>query len=227
MGGDNGLVQQPTPLDRWTVLVPLKSSNRGKSRIDVDPALRRRLALAMAMDTVEAASTAHEVGSVLVVVESPHDGDRFTELAGVRVVRTGTSGLNEAIADGLGVLGTSMQGPIAVLPGDLPSLTADELDQALVAASQHRRAVVADRQGTGTTLLTAALRSALRPHYGPGSLRQHVAAGAVPIELPVASGLRRDVDVAADLAGVTGVRTLKALIAAGLVPPLCEARPAR
>jgi 2-phospho-L-lactate guanylyltransferase len=218
-------VQQPTPRDRWTVIVPLKSSNRGKSRIDVDPALRRGLALAMAMDTVEAASSAGEVGGVLVVVENPEDGDRLTELAGVRVVRTATSGLNEAIADGLLGLGKAMVGPIAVLPGDLPSLTADELDLALLAAGPHRRAVVADKQGTGTTLLTAAPRNALRPHYGPGSLSQHVAAGAVAIELPVASGLRRDVDVAADLVGVTGARTLTLLIAAGLVPPLCEARP--
>ena len=85
--------------------------------------------------------------------------------------------------------------------------------------------MVADKQGTGTTLLTAAPRTALRPHYGPGSLRQHVAAGAVPIELPVASGLRRDVDVADDLVGVTGARTLNVLIAAGLLPSLCEARP--
>ena len=97
--------------------MPLKSSDRGKSRIDVDPALRRGLALAMAMDTVEAASSAGEVGGVLVVVENPEDGDRLTELAGVRVVRTATSGLNEAIADGLLGLGKAMVGPIAATRG--------------------------------------------------------------------------------------------------------------
>jgi 2-phospho-L-lactate/phosphoenolpyruvate guanylyltransferase len=225
--GDNGQVQQPTPIDRWTVIVPLKSSARGKSRIDVDPALRRRLALSMALDTVEAASLAGAVRDVLAVVENPDDGDRLAEVARVRVVRTTTMGLNQAIAAGLAALRTAADGPIGVLPGDLPSLTSDELDLAFSVASTHRRAVVADKQGTGTTLLTAAGRPDLQPHYGAGSLRRHVAAGAVPIELPVDSGLRRDVDRAADLVGVTGARTLKLLVAAGLIPSLCEARPGR
>ncbi len=207
--------------------MPLKSSTRGKSRIDVDPALRRRLAISMALDTVEAASLAGAVRDVLVVVENPDDGDRLTEVARVRIVKTATRGLNEAIADGLGALRIATDGPVGVLPADLPSLTADELDLALTAADTHLRAVVADKQGTGSTLLTAAGRSNLRPHYGPGSLRQHVAAGAVPIELPVGSGLRRDVDRAVDLAGVTGARTVKVLVSAGLIPPLCEARPGR
>jgi 2-phospho-L-lactate guanylyltransferase len=219
-------VQQPTPLDRWTVIVPLKSSARGKSRIDVDAALRQRLALSMALDTVEATSAAGGVRDVLVVVENPDDGDRLAELARVRIVRTTTMGLNQAIEAGLAALRSAVDGPIGVLPGDLPSLTSDELDLALSVASTHRRAVVADKQGTGTTLLTAAGRSDLQPHYGAESLRRHVAAGAVPIELPVDSGLRRDVDRAEDLVGVTGARTLEILITAGLIPPLCAARPA-
>jgi 2-phospho-L-lactate guanylyltransferase len=179
----------------------------------------------MAIDTVEAATLAGAVRDVLVVVEDPADGDRLTEVARVRIVRTATRGLNEAITDGLAALAAATDGPIGVLPGDLPSLTADELDRALSAAGRHRRAVVADRQGTGTTLLTAAWRSELRPQYGAGSLGQHVADGAVPIELPVDSGLRRDVDRAADLAGVTGARTVEVLVSAGLINPLCEARP--
>ena len=68
-GGDNDPVHLITPRADWTLLVPLKSSVRGKSRIDVDPGLRGRLAFAMAADTISAASAAPGVGLVLVVAE--------------------------------------------------------------------------------------------------------------------------------------------------------------
>lgn len=210
-----------TPRTDWTLLVPLKSSVRGKSRIDVDPELRGRLAFAMAADTIAAASTAPGV-RLLVVAEDAADRDRLARLHGVRIQLTATTGLNEAIRDGLAGVA---DGPVAVLPGDLPSLTADELGAALAAATAHRSAVVADRQGTGTTLLTATAAGRLRPHYGGDSLRRHVLGGAVLLDLPVESGLRRDVDQIGDLMGVTGSRTLAVLDDAGWGTRLCDARP--
>lgn len=196
---------------RWTLIVPLKSTARGKSRIDVEPTLRPRLAMAMALDTVAAAAAAESVDLVLVVVESRADGDEFAALPGVQALLTRAAGLNEAVDAGISALPAGFAGPLAVLPADLPSLTAAELTGALTAAARRRRSVVADRQGTGTTLLTALSAAALRPQYGAGSLARHVSAGAVPLELPVESGLRRDVDEAADLIGVSGPRTLALL----------------
>jgi 2-phospho-L-lactate guanylyltransferase len=217
-------VHPTTPPDRWTIVVPLKGSARGKSRIDVDPALRRRLAVAMALDTVAAASDTALVARVLVVVEDRIDGDRLSEIPGVQTLLTRRSGLNEAIEEGLRSL--VVDGPVAALPGDLPSLTPAELGAALAAASVHRLAVVADRQGTGTTLLTGSSAAVLRPRYGSGSLARHVDGGAVLLELPVGSGLRRDVDQLADLAGVTGSRSLAVLTENGSAAPLCAAREA-
>lgn len=224
-GGDNGPVQLITSRADWTLLVPLKSSVRGKSRIDVDSGLRGRLAFAMAADTVEAAAAAPGVGLVLVVAEDAADGDRLAHLPGVRVQLTTTTGLNEAILDGLTVPDGAVGDLVAVLPGDLPSLTADELGDALATARWHRNTVVADRQGTGTTMLTATERGRLRPHYGRDSLRRHMSDGAVLLDLPVESGLRRDVDQLCDLVGVSGPRTLTVLDAAGWGARLCDARP--
>lgn len=222
--GDNDRVHRTTSRDCWAVVVPLKGSARGKSRIDVDPVLRRRLAVAMAMDTVAAASAADRVGDVLVVAEDRTDGDRLSQIPGVRILLTRRSGLNEAIEDGLRSLGHD--GPVAVLPGDLPSLTPGELDGALGASRAHRHAVVADRQGTGTTLLTASSGAVLRPRYGAGSLARHLAAGAELLELPVQSGLRRDVDKVVDLVGVSGDRSVALLAEAGWAPLLWAARSA-
>ena len=57
-----------------------------------------------------------------------------------------------------------------------------------------------DRTGTGTTLLTFRAGVAAEPSYGPDSLALHTAAGANLLSVPAWSGLRRDVDVPADLA---------------------------
>ena len=210
----------------WTLVLPLKATDRGKSRIRIDPALRKRLTLAMAVDTAQAAIDADAVGTVLLVVEDAADGEELSTVPGLRVHLTATRDLNDAIRDGLAVLGSlgdpgRALGPVAALPCDLPSLTAGELDAALAACRRHRLAVVADRQGTGTTLLAASSAVGLAPRYGTGSLGRHLAAGSVPVEMPADSGLRRDVDLAADLAGVRGPRTASVL--AGAAGRLCVA----
>ena len=86
--------------------------------------------------------------------------------------------------------------------------------------------MVADRQGTGTTLLAALTAAAIRPQYGTDSLRRHRDSGAHELTIPAGSGLRRDVDHVGDLVGVTGPRTVSVITAAGLVPAMCGSRPA-
>lgn len=198
--------------DGVLLLVPVKSTRRGKSRLGVDGALRRRLALAMALDTVTAAAAAPRVRAVLALVEDDEDG---VALAGVGslVHRVTVAGLNESIEEGL-ALPAAADGPVATLPGDLPSLQSAELDAALLAAAAHPFAVVADRDGTGTTLLTASRRELLTPRYGADSLAAHVRAGAVLVDVVDGSGLRRDVDLAADLLDVSGPHTRRVLSAA-------------
>ena len=81
---------------------------------------------------------------------------------------------------------------------DLPGLAGAELAQALDAAAFCDRAVVADADGTGTTLLTAGRGLTPRPRFGEESFKRHVGRGHTPLsgEWP---GLRRDVDVLEDL----------------------------
>lgn len=182
---------------RWTILVPVKATTRGKSRIDLAPAVRQRLALAMALDTV---SVAAGCGQVLAVVEDESDGQALLAVPGVAVHLTTMSGLNESILDGLAAL--SARGVVdfvAVLPGDLPGLVAADLAAGLARSQEHPFAVVADHQGVGTTLLAATAAAALTPRYGPDSYRRHQDSGAVPVLLPAGSSLRRDVDLVADL----------------------------
>jgi len=190
----------------WVLLVPVKSTRLGKSRIQLPPERRARLARAMALDTVTAIASAAEVGRVVVLVDDETDGELLASAGTVTVHRSAVTGLNAALSEGLS-LPEAAGHPVAVLPADLPSLRSAELDAALRAAAGVAFAVVADRQGTGTTLLAARDRALLRPRYGAGSFASHVAAGAVPLVVPAESGLRRDVDVLEDLRGVTGPLT--------------------
>lgn len=184
----------------WVVVVPFRATG-AKSRFG--PGDHGELALAMALDTVEVALT---VARVIVVTDAAAGlpAADFVALGAVVHPDPGT-GLNAAIEAGLEHAGLDVSR--AVLLGDHPALTAAELRQAL-AASSHPLSLVADSAGDGSAF-TAALVGV--PHvtvFGVGSRLAHRAAGYVELEgrWP---GLRGDVDIPADLAGLTnpGPRT--------------------
>lgn len=192
------------------MLIPVKSTAVGKSRLGIDPTARARIARALATDTVIAVRSATRVARVLLAVERDDDGALLaaaTDGAPLLVHRVHAHGLNESLVEAVASL-PRPTGPVALLPADLPSLAAAELDGALVRAAAHPLAVVTDRQGVGTTLLAARRADLLAPHYGADSLAAHLAAGAIQIDVPATSGLRRDVDVVADLCDATGAATV-------------------
>lgn len=175
------------------VVVPLKPLAIAKSRLRAELDSVDELALAFALDTVHAALAASRVARVRVVTDDPDAGAALSAAgAGIRPDPGG--GLDAAALAGV----AGERGPVAVLLGDLPALTAADLDDALGRASEHPRALVADTAGTGTTLLVAASADALAPAFGTGSRRRHEASGAVVVD--AAAGVRADVDTTADLA---------------------------
>lgn len=214
-----------SPAERiWSVVVPVKPAAIGKSRLAVPGVDRQALARAIALDTIAAASAARRVAEVVVVTDDTdvraafasmrRDGDRSlsaadrgmlraeTGAAVVRAVADPGNGLNGALAVGLDAATGSAR---AVLLGDLPALRPADLDDALGRATGP--AVVADANGTGTTLFAHARADLLA--FGPGSYARHVAAGAAPLAIARASTLRHDVDTA---------RQLEAARALGLGP---------
>lgn len=189
---------------RWSLVVPVKAPAAGKSRLDPHP-LRAALARAVAIDTVTAAASARSVARIVVVSdEFPLPEVTAAGSAAIEVEPDPhADGLLGAIAAGLTRLGEAV--PRAVLLGDLPALRPEELDAALAEAARHPLALVIDADGTGTTLLTAGAGVPLRPAFGIDSAARHRAAGHVPIGLPRHSGLRRDLDTAADLQVLRGM----------------------
>ena len=180
----------------WTVVVPVKPSQVGKSRLDVDGVDRADLARAIALDTIEAASA---VARVVVVTADPS-----IALPGVEVVsEDAPRGIAAAVEDGLRMAGPSRR---AVLLGDVPGLQPVDLAAALELAEDVRLGAVPDAEGEGTTLVTAR-EGDLPAAFGPGSWARHLAAGFAELTVPADSSLRRDVDRPEHLTGDLGPRT--------------------
>ncbi len=201
---------------RWAVVVPVKGPARGKSRLEVAGVDRVALARAIALDTIAAAAACPEVERVIVVTDDaalPLHAAGIPHLKWVdetatreRLASAGATGapvtLPEAGLDGAVALGTADAGermPRAALLGDLPALRPADLAAALRAAASVDRAVVADGEGTGSTLVTAAPGVTWRSAFGDGSFARHVDLGCTPLDVADASTLRRDVDTAAQL----------------------------
>lgn len=201
------------------MLIAVKALPAAKSRLlpaTLDAASHRTLVEAMRTDTLTAALGTPVVARVVLIADSSEICDRWTIPAGVRVVVQHSAGLNGALRDGAQFAADRWPDDgIAALVGDLPALRADELGSALLAASELGNAFVADAAGTGTTMLTAAPGSELRPGFGPGSAARHARHATA---LDTAAGLRTDVDTAEDLAAATalglGPNTADALAAA-------------
>lgn len=197
----------------------MKGTREAKSRFGGTD--NRALALAMALDTVEAALA---VAPVIVVTT---DGEPFVEL-GATVIADPGAGLNAAIAAGLDAAATSQgkakananananESGTAVLLGDLPGVRPSELAAALDAAGGHPLSIVADADGTGTALAAATAGDEHRLAFGAGSRGKHVANGYIEL-LGDWPGLRRDIDTAEQLASIEhlGARTAALLLGRG------------
>jgi 2-phospho-L-lactate guanylyltransferase len=190
----------------WTVIVPVKPASVGKSRLGADPGLVR----AIALDTIDAARAARRVGRVLVVTS-----DLSLETAAELVAEPAPAGLAAAIATGLRA--ADPDAPRAVLLGDLPSLRSGDLDDALHRAEAVPTGFVADRERTGTTLVTARAGVELRHAFGADSARRHRELGIAEIVPAAGSTLPLDIDTAEHLAATPGLgrRTSAALAGPG------------
>lgn len=177
----------------WALIIPVKPTAVGKSRLQLDTVDRVTLARAIALDTIAAAAACEAVAQVFVVTDDGALVSLAFDIPGLRFVPEGDArGIDAAVAAGADAAGERM--PRAALLGDLPALRPDDLAAALRSARVVARAVVADAEGTGTTLVTAGAGMPLQTSFGDGSYARHRDLGCVPLEIDASSTLRRDVD---------------------------------
>ncbi|MCT7353958.1 2-phospho-L-lactate guanylyltransferase [Streptomyces sp. 15-116A] len=187
---------------QWTLVVPLKPLAQAKSRLSdtADDGLRPGLALAFAKDTVSAALACPAVRDVVVVTDDALAARELAAQGAAVIPDEPRDGLNAALAHAAAEV--RARGPardVAALNADLPALRPGELAVVLDEAAAFPRAFLADAAGTGTTLLTAADGTRLRPLFGPDSRSRHRASGAVELLVDAVDSVRQDVDTGADL----------------------------
>ncbi|MET9775004.1 2-phospho-L-lactate guanylyltransferase [Streptomyces sp. NPDC006367] len=207
---------------QWTLVVPVKTLARAKSRLadTADDGMRPVLALAFAQDTVAAALACPAVADVAVVTDDARAGRELAGLGARVVADEPGDGLNAALAHGAAAVRAARpRSAVAALNADLPALRPAELTRVLTAATQFRRAFLSDAAGIGTTLLAAAPGQELLPAFGPDSRVRHRASGAVELLLGTVDSVRQDVDTGADLrtALALGVGPRTAAVAARLL----------
>ncbi|RNI23257.1 2-phospho-L-lactate guanylyltransferase [Flexivirga caeni] len=177
----------------WHVIVPVKHSAHGKSRLRTPAGIRRQeLALAIALDTLDAALQVVPAAQVVVVTSDPEVRGHLERRGAVLTDDPGR-GLNPAIVAGIDtVRSTTPHVPAAVLLGDLPALTPDTLAEGLAACAAVEAAVVPDHDDTGTVLISHHDAARLVPRFGSGSAARHARSATVlELDLP---RLRTDVD---------------------------------
>jgi 2-phospho-L-lactate guanylyltransferase len=196
----------------FAALVPVKSPTLGKSRLlGVTDPHRRALAMAFALDTIDAARATPAVAEVVIVTSDAEVVAQVRRLGCTTVPDTG--GLNASLR----AAARRIDGfPVAVC-ADLPALDATTLGRALDAMDGSSAWFVADHLGVGTTTY-AAPAALFDPRFGVGSRAAHLAAGAREVVADV-ERLRRDVDNLPDLEaladlGLLGPRSREAWAAA-------------
>ncbi|MFE7353922.1 2-phospho-L-lactate guanylyltransferase [Streptomyces sp. NPDC057543] len=198
------------PAGPWTLVVPLKPLARAKSRLApaTGPALRPRLALAFARDTVAAALSCRAVRDVVVVTDDTEAGAALAALGARIVPDEPDRGLNAALAHGERTARAGRPGAaVAALNADLPALRPAELARVLEFSAAFPRAFVTDAAGIGTTFLSAAPGVELRPAFGGLSRARHLDSGAVEITLTGIDSVRQDVDTGDDLRAALALGT--------------------
>lgn len=182
----------------WHVVVPLKGWGAAKSRLALPEAVRRQIVQTMAADTLAILRACSDVRTITVLVRD-HDligSPLLSEADHVVAQPDATNSLDFALR-WFATTHVTTSTPLAVVVADLPALTVPSLSTTLGLAQQHRCALVADRAGSGTTVLTALLATDLDPHFGADSARAHQRAGAHA--LPSGPEVACDVDTLADL----------------------------
>lgn len=163
---------------RAAALVPAKAFSRAKQRLAplLEPRERESLAEAMFRDTLAALARSPSVAEIFVVAADPRVAELAAALEASVIFAPRDAGESAAVAFALAELGRRGVGAVLILPGDLPLLRPEDIEEIFARVPRPPCAVLApshDRLGTNALLL--APPSALAPRFGYGSFQRHLA----------------------------------------------------
>lgn len=188
------------------LLIPVKRLNRAKSRLSslLTPDEREALAAAMLTDVLRAASGSKSADRAVVVTNDDRAAS-LAEVFGLEVMmeheQHGESASVDAASERLIEMGAS---EVLRIPGDVPLVTADDLDLLL---SKNKSAApfiaaVPSRDGLGTNALLRNPPNVIGSQFGLESFEKHRQAAwnkKVPFEIYELPRIAHDIDGPDDL----------------------------
>ena len=191
------------------VLIPLKELRLAKSRLagELCSDQREALVAAIALDQIDTLLSHSHVASLKLIVGSGWERPLSTYVEAGTSTRCelisehslSVTGLNPLLSRAIDVIAPKR---CLVLHGDLPLLSADDLDRLCIALDQHDVVLCPDKVHGGTNGL--AFRSPARPEFafGANSFKQHrlqVASELHSYTILESPGFSLDIDTPADL----------------------------
>ena len=202
-----------TALEPIHVVLPMRTVSGGKARLGeaLDAEEREELVLGMLMHTLGVLGSWPACRRIHLVSPDPVL-DAATSQTGIEVSvhRQEGAGLNEGIRLGISAARVEGAASLLVLPGDLPQLTVEALDELLTAADAGVVAaaggplvtIVPSDAGGGTNALLLRPPDAIAPAFGPGSFEAHLRAAeaaGVAVQVVGDATLGFDLDTPDDL----------------------------
>ncbi len=164
------------PASTWA-LVPLKSSERAKSRLSevLDAEQRRRLFFTLAKRVILALHRSRSVDAVVVVTSSREVARFACSLRALTIMQEADIGMAPALDSALRSLQTIPPERVLMLPGDLPLISALAVDAICDAQTVRDQVVlVPDRRHEGTNALLCSPAHAIAPCFGSSSFARHL-----------------------------------------------------
>jgi 2-phospho-L-lactate guanylyltransferase len=192
------------PASTWA-LVPLKSSERAKSRLAavLGAEQRRQLFFALAEQVMRALHESRNIDAIAVVTSSREVAEFAKSLHAMPIMQETDSGMSLALESALRSLQPMRPERVLMVPGDLPLICGRAVDAIFDAQTSSEHVVlVPDRRHEGTNALLCSPPQAITPRFGGSSFAWHLdAARAANLALRVVEieELALDLDCAEDL----------------------------
>ncbi len=192
------------PASTWA-LVPLKSSDRAKSRLAevLDTHRRRELFFSLAEQVILALSRSNSVDFVAVVTASREVAAFARGLGATPILQAADVGMSPAIELAMQSLQPLQPRRVLIVPGDLPLITAGAVDEICDAQlSSDHVVLVPDRRHEGTNAMLCSPPRMLAPRFGTDSFARHLSlarASGVVATVMESEELALDLDSVDDL----------------------------
>jgi 2-phospho-L-lactate guanylyltransferase len=185
------------------ILIPVKNLQNAKQRLAhvLDQRSRTALAQAMVHDVLEAVSACSPASEVAVVTNDPF-ASRLAGDLNFRVIRDNNISETDAIEMATSLSHSQGAENTLVIPGDIPLIKSEELEQILTAAPRQGSLLVPAADGRGTNAAFRSPANLFPLRFGNDSFQPHLKSAhetGLPFVILQLPGIALDIDNPSDL----------------------------